>query len=263
MAERLQKVLARAGFGSRRQIENWIRDGKITVNGKLAELGVSISDTDLVKIEGRSVSIASDPAHTARTLIYHKPAGELTTRKDEAGRPTVFDNLPRIKNGRWISVGRLDFNTSGLLLVTTDGELAHRLMHPSWEIEREYAVRILGKVDEESLQRLQEGVMLEDGMAAFASIQDAGGAGANHWYHVIVREGKNREVRRLWESQDVQVSRLIRIRYGPVSLPRNVRAGRFQDLQQDEIKALYAAVELDAPAPRAVRRPGNKRRRSR
>jgi len=263
MAERLQKVLARAGFGSRRQIENWIRDGKITVNGKLAELGVSISDTDLVKIEGRSVSIASDPAHTARTLIYHKPAGELTTRKDEAGRPTVFDNLPRIKNGRWISVGRLDFNTSGLLLVTTDGELAHRLMHPSWEIEREYAVRILGKVDEESLQRLQEGVMLEDGMAAFASIQDAGGAGANHWYHVIVREGRNREVRRLWESQDVQVSRLIRIRYGPVSLPRNVRAGRFQDLQQDEIKALYAAVELDAPAPRAVRRPGNKRRRSR
>ena len=263
MAERLQKVLARAGFGSRRQIENWIRDGKITVNGKLAELGVSISDTDLVKIEGRSVSIASDPAHTARTLIYHKPAGELTTRKDEAGRPTVFDNLPRIKNGRWITVGRLDFNTSGLLLVTTDGELAHRLMHPSWEIEREYAVRILGKVNEESLQRLQEGVMLEDGMAAFASIQDAGGAGANHWYHVIVREGRNREVRRLWESQDVQVSRLIRIRYGPVSLPRNVRAGRFQDLQQDEIKALYAAVELDAPAPRAVRRPGNKRRRSR
>jgi 23S rRNA pseudouridine2605 synthase len=136
-------------------------------------------------------------------------------------------------------------------------------MHPSWEIEREYAVRILGKVDEESLQRLQEGVMLEDGMAAFASIQDAGGAGANHWYHVIVREGRNREVRRLWESQDVQVSRLIRIRYGPVSLPRSVRAGHFQDLQPDEIKALYAAVELDAPAPRAVRRPGNKRRRSR
>jgi 23S rRNA pseudouridine2605 synthase len=133
MAERLQKVLARAGFGSRRQIETWIRDGKITVNGKLAELGVSVADTDLVKIEGRSVSIAVDPARTARTLIYHKPAGELTTRKDEAGRPTVFDNLPRIKNGRWITVGRLDFNTSGLLLVTTDGELAHRLMHPSWE----------------------------------------------------------------------------------------------------------------------------------
>jgi 23S rRNA pseudouridine2605 synthase len=263
MAERLQKVLARAGFGSRRQIENWIRDGKITVNGKLAELGVSISDTDLVKIEGRSVSIAADPARTARTLIYHKPAGELTTRKDEAGRPTVFENLPRIKNGRWITVGRLDFNTSGLLLVTTDGELAHRLMHPSWEVEREYAVRILGKVDAAVLQRLQEGVMLEDGMASFASIQDAGGAGANHWYHVIVREGKNREVRRLWESQGLQVSRLIRIRYGPIELPRNVRAGRFQDLQQDEVKALYATVKLDAPEPHVMRRPGKKRRRTR
>jgi len=263
MAERLQKVLARAGFGSRRQIETWIRDGKITVNGKLAELGVTVADTDLVKIEGRSVSIAADPIHTARTLIYHKPAGELTTRKDEAGRPTVFDNLPRIRNGRWITVGRLDFNTSGLLLVTTDGELAHRLMHPSWEIEREYAVRILGKVDEESLQRLQDGVMLEDGMAAFASIQDAGGAGANHWYHVIVREGKNREVRRLWESQGLQVSRLIRIRYGPINLPRNVRAGHFQDLQQDEVKALYATVKLDAPEPHVMRRPGKKRRRPR
>ncbi|HAJ92153.1 MAG TPA: 23S rRNA pseudouridylate synthase B [Gammaproteobacteria bacterium] len=263
MAERLQKVLARAGFGSRRQIETWIRDGKITVNGKLAELGVTVADTDLVKIEGRSVSIAADPTRTARTLIYHKPAGELTTRKDEAGRPTVFDNLPRIKNGRWITVGRLDFNTSGLLLVTTDGELAHRLMHPSWEIEREYAVRILGKVDEESLKRLQDGVMLEDGMAAFASIQDAGGAGANHWYHVIVREGKNREVRRLWESQGLQVSRLIRIRYGPIELPRSVRAGHFQDLQQDEVKALYATVKLDAPAPHVMRRPGKKRRRPR
>ena len=263
MAERLQKVLARAGYGSRRQIETWIRDGKITVNGKLAELGVSVVDTDLVKIEGRSVSIAANPGHTARTLIYHKPAGELTTRKDEAGRPTVFDNLPKIKNGRWITVGRLDFNTSGLLLVTTDGELAHRLMHPSWEIEREYAVRILGKVDQETLVRLQEGVELDDGMASFTSIQDAGGAGANHWYHVIVKEGKNREVRRLWESQGLQVSRLIRIRYGPVMLPRTVRAGHFQDLPQDEVKALYATVKLEAPEPPPQRRSAHKRRRSR
>jgi 23S rRNA pseudouridine2605 synthase len=261
MAERLQKVLARAGFGSRRQIETWIRDGKITVNGKLAELGVSVSETDLVKIEGRSVSIAANPEHTARTLIYHKPAGELTTRKDEAGRPTVFDNLPKIKSGRWVTVGRLDYNTSGLLLVTTDGELAHRLMHPSWEIEREYAVRILGKVEEDTLQRLQEGVELEDGMASFASIQDAGGTGANHWYHVIVKEGKNREVRRLWESQGLQVSRLTRIRYGPIMLPRSVRAGHFQDLQQDEVKALYTTVKLETPAPRPLRRSGKKHRR--
>jgi 23S rRNA pseudouridine2605 synthase len=147
--------------------------------------------------------------------------------------------------------------------VTTDGELAHRLMHPSWEIEREYAVRILGKVDEDTLRRLQEGVELEDGMASFSSIQDAGGTGANHWYHVIVKEGKNREVRRLWESQGLQVSRLIRIRYGPVMLPRDVRAGHFQDLPQDEVKALYATVKLDAPAARPVRRPAKKRRRSR
>lgn len=262
MAERLQKVLARAGFGSRRQIETWIRDGKISVNGKLAELGVSVSETDLVKIEGRSVSIAANPGHTARTLIYHKPAGELTTRKDEAGRPTVFDNLPKIKSGRWVTVGRLDFNTSGLLLVTTDGELAHRLMHPSWEIEREYAVRILGKVDEDTLRRMQEGVELEDGMASFESIQDAGGAGANHWYHVIVKEGKNREVRRLWESQGLQVSRLTRIRYGPIMLPRSVRAGHVQDLQQDEVKALYTMVKLEVPAPRPLRRPGKKHHRS-
>jgi 23S rRNA pseudouridine2605 synthase len=248
LAERLQKVLARAGHGSRRQIEAWIRDGKITVNGKLAELGLSVSATDIIKIDGRSVSTASGPDEVPRTLIYHKPSGELTTRKDEAGRPTVFDHLPRIAHGRWISVGRLDFNTSGLLLVTTDGELAHRLMHPSWEVEREYAVRVLGEVGDEVLQRLQEGVMLDDGLAAFASIVDAGGAGANHWYHVILREGKNREVRRLWESQGLQVSRLIRIRYGPVSLPRSLRAGRFKDLEPAELRALYALVRLEAPA---------------
>lgn len=263
MAERLQKVLARAGHGSRRQVESWIREGKITVNGKLAELGVSVSATDRVKIDGRSVSIAAGPDNIPRTLIYHKPSGELTTRKDEEGRPTVFDHLPRLKNGRWISVGRLDFNTSGLLLVTTDGELAHRLMHPSWEVEREYAVRILGKVDDEVLQRLQQGVLLDDGMAAFTSIQDAGGAGANHWYHVILREGKNREVRRLWESQGLQVSRLIRIRYGPVELSRDVRAGRFRDLTRDEMTSLYALVKLEAPKPQPARRLPAKRGRRR
>lgn len=260
MAERIQKVLARAGFGSRRQIETWIREGKITVNNKPAEIGMSIAETDLVKIDGRSVSIASTTVTPLRTLIYHKPAGEVTTRKDEAGRPTVFDHLPRIKNARWITVGRLDINTSGLLLVTTDGELAHRLMHPSWQIEREYAVRILGTVDDEILQRLQQGVMLEDGMASFAVIRDAGGTGANHWYHVILREGRNREVRRLWESQGLKVSRLIRVRYGPVELPRNIRAGKFQDLPQQDIEALYAAVKLEAPAPRPQRRPGPRRR---
>jgi len=263
LAERLQKVLARAGFGSRRQLEDWIRDGRIMVNGQRAEIGASVEPTDLVKIDGRSVSIATDPAHAARTLLYHKPAGELTTRRDEAGRPTVFDNLPRIKNGRWIAVGRLDFNTSGLLLMTTDGELAHRLMHPSWELEREYAVRVLGKADEAVLQRLQEGVMLDDGMAAFTSLEDAGGQGANHWYHVVVREGRNREVRRMWESQGLKVSRLIRIRYGPVSLPRDLRAGRFQDPTRAELEALYASVDLPAPEPRPQRRAAAGRRKRR
>jgi len=253
MAERLQKVLARAGFGSRRQIEEWIRAGRITVNDQPAELGISVSDQDRIKVDGRPVTLATGEL-APRTLAYHKPAGELTTRKDEAGRPTVFDSLPRIRNARWITIGRLDFNTSGLLLVTTDGELAHRLMHPSWEIEREYAVRILGKVEDEVLRRLQEGVMLEDGMAAFSSIREAGGEGANHWYHVIVREGRNREVRRLWESQGLQVSRLIRVRYGPVSLPGELRAGRFRDLTRKEITALYAAVQLPAPKPAPPRR---------
>ena len=160
------------------------------MNGKLAELGISVSATDIIKIEGRSVSTATGPDSISRTLIYHKPSGELTTRKDEAGRPTVFDNLPRISNGRWIGVGRLDINTAGLLLFTTDGELAHRLMHPSQQIEREYAVRILGEVSPEVLQRLSKGVQLDDGFARFAAIRDSGGSGANHWYHVVIREGQ-------------------------------------------------------------------------
>jgi len=269
MAERLQKVLARAGFGSRREIEEWIRAGRLAINGKPAELGVSIDERDLVSLDGRALNLAGRSAPVQRTLVYHKPAGELTTRRDAEGRPTVFDSLPRIRNGRWITVGRLDFNTAGLLLVTTDGELAHRLMHPSWEIEREYAVRVLGKVDDQVLQRLQEGVMLEDGMAAFNSLRDAGGQGANHWYHVTVKEGRNREVRRLWESQGIQVSRLIRVRYGPVSLPAGLRAGRFRDLERAEVEALYAAVNLPVP-PAPVRRPaaprqgrGQRTRRSR
>jgi 23S rRNA pseudouridine2605 synthase len=247
LAERLQKFLAQAGYGSRREIENWIREGRISVNERPAELGISVTAEDRIRVDGRLVSVASQTQRPPRTMAYHKPAGELTTRKDAEGRPTVFDNLPKIRSGRWISVGRLDFNTAGLLLVTTDGELAHRLMHPSWEIEREYAVRVLGEADEAILQRLQEGVMLEDGMAAFTSIKDAGGQGINHWYHVTVREGRNREVRRMWESQGLQVSRLIRIRFGPVSLHRSLRAGRFQDLTAEELAALYAAVKLPVP----------------
>jgi len=176
--------------------------------------------------------------------MYHKPVGEVCSRKDPEGRPSVFDRLPVLRQGRWILVGRLDLNTSGLLLLTNEGDLAHRLMHPSSEIEREYAVRILGEVDEAMLKRLQDGVELEDGRAAFDSVRDAGGTGANHWYHVILREGRRREVRRIWESQGVRVSRLIRLRYGNVCLPRGLADGRFRDLDESELSELMASVGM-------------------
>jgi len=254
MSERLQKVLARAGYGSRRQLEDWIRAGRITVNDVPAELGLTVSETDSIQIDGRPISIAAAAARTTtRTLLYHKPAGELTTRSDPEGRPTVFDNLPGMKTGRWIAVGRLDLNTAGLLLLTTDGELANRLMHPSRGIEREYAVRVLGIVEPSVLQRLQQGVLLEDGMASFSSIRDAGGRGANHWYHVTLKEGRNREVRRLWESQGLRVSRLMRVRYGPIVLPREIRPGRHRELTRQEVRALYDSVELESPPPQKKR----------
>ena len=248
MTERLQKVLARAGYGSRRQIEAWVEAGRISIDGSPARPGQGISGTESILIDGRPVSLAAATGRTTqRTLIYHKPVGELTTRSDPEGRPTVFDHLPAIQTGRWINVGRLDLNTAGLLLLSTDGELANRLMHPSSEIEREYAVRVLGKVDPAVFEHLLNGVELEDGKAAFAAIRDAGGKGANHWYHVILKEGRNREVRRLWESQGIAVSRLIRVRYGPIGLPRQLRPGRYRELDRREVNALYRAVNLKAP----------------
>jgi 23S rRNA pseudouridine2605 synthase len=259
MAERLQKILARAGYGSRRQIEEWIRAGRIRVNGSPAELGLSVTAEDAIEIDGHPVALAI--AHSQpvpRTLLYHKPAGELTTRADPQGRPTVFDTLPSLKTARWIAVGRLDLNTDGLLLLTTDGELANRLMHPSSEIEREYAVRVLGKVSPEVLERLLQGVELEDGRAAFATLRDAGGTGANHWYHVTLKEGRNREVRRLWESQGVKVSRLMRVRFGPIGLPRELRPGRHRALTRPETVALYRAAGLKPPRVSAQRVAGAK-----
>ena len=197
--EKVQKVLARAGLGSRREIERWIEAGRVAVNGKAARLGDRVDDHDRLAVDGRAVDLA--PAQEARCILYHKPPGEVCSRSDPEGRRTVFGRLPNLKSGRWISIGRLDFNTSGLLLFTTDGDLANGLMHPSSNIEREYMVRVMGDVQEDMLRRMLEGVMLDDGMARFADIQDGGGDGINRWYYVVLMEGRNREVRRLWESQ--------------------------------------------------------------
>ena len=242
-AERLHKLLAQAGCGSRRAIEEWIRAGRITVNGELAAVGAAVVPGDVVCIDGKIVNWEKAAAPLPRVLIYNKPSGEVCTRSDPEGRATVFDRLPRVA-GRWVAVGRLDFTTLGLLLFTSDGELAHRLMHPSTGMEREYAVRVLGKVDDAMLRRLREGVMLEDGAAHFDAIIDAGGQGSNHWYHVIVREGRNREVRRLWESQGVTVSRLMRVRYGPIALPKGLPPGRHRELDEAEVNALLAAAGM-------------------
>ena len=250
MSERLHKLLASAGFGSRREIERWIEEGRVMVNGVIAKRGDSATEQDEISIDGRRLLARQISAPQRRVIAYYKPEGEITTRKDPEGRPTIFENLPRITQGRWITVGRLDINTSGLLLLTTDGELANRLMHPSHAVQREYAVRVLGEVDAEILKRLLHGVELEDGVAHFESIADAGGSGANHWYHVTLSEGRNREVRRLWETQGIKVSRLIRVRYGPMTLPRRLRPGRWQELTAEELEPLLALVGL--PAERTV-----------
>ncbi len=244
MKERIQKLLSRAGYGSRREIERWVEAGDILVNGRRAEIGQAIDERDQVTLRGQRLYLSSRLQATPKVLMYNKPAGEVCTMSDPEGRATVFDNLPSVRAGRWIMVGRLDINTDGLLLFTTDGELANRLMHPSSGIEREYATRVLGEVDGDMLARLQEGVELEDGKASFLSIKDAGGEGANHWYHVVLAEGRNREVRRLWESQGVKVSRLIRIRYGTVELPRYLRTGHHQELDVKAMRKLYEAVGL-------------------
>jgi len=230
-SERLQKVLAQAGLGSRRAMETWIKQGVIKVNQSVAELGAKVEVGDRVRVDDRQYEVCElDEKERPRLLLYHKPDGEISTRNDPEGRKTVFQRLPQLQNGRWIAVGRLDINTSGVLLFTNSGELANRLMHPSSEIEREYAVRILGEVDETMLKNLKQGVELEDGLAKFDSIEDAGGQGSNHWYHVTLKEGRNQEVRRLWTSQGVTVSRLIRVRFGDLLLPRDLRLGKFLDV---------------------------------
>jgi 23S rRNA pseudouridine2605 synthase len=243
--EKLQKVLARLGLGSRRDIESWITAGRVNVNGAVATLGQRVDSHDAISVDGRLLKREEAEEAIRRVLIYNKPEGEVCTRDDPEGRPTVFERLPRLKTGRWINVGRLDINTTGLLLFTTDGELANRLMHPSYQMDREYAVRVRGEVTDEMVELLKKGVMLDDGPANFSDIQRApGGEGFNHWFHCVVMEGRNREVRRLWESQDVVVSRLKRVRFGPVFLTSELSLGRWREMSQGEIDILSEEVGL-------------------
>jgi len=252
MQERLQKVLARTGLGSRRHVEELIRAGRVQVDGRIAELGQKVGGEERILVDGKPVDIALETPAVPAVILYHKPVGEVCSRSDPEGRKTVFASLPKLRTGRWISVGRLDISTAGLLLFTTDGELAHRLMHPSQEIEREYAVRLLGEVRADMLERLIKGVELEDGFARFTAIEESGGSGANRWYHVIIKEGRNREVRRLWESQGLTVSRLSRVRYGPIILERGLRPGKSRPLTFAEQQQLYKAAGLKAPGHRRV-----------
>jgi 23S rRNA pseudouridine2605 synthase len=247
MNERLQKLLASAGHGSRRGIEDWIRAGRVTVNGKVATLGERATPADRICLDGKPLDLQGRAA-TTDVLLYHKPVGEVTTRSDPEGRPTVFDRLPAPRSGRWIVVGRLDVNTSGLLLFTNDGELAHRLMHPSTEIAREYLVRVRGRPGTEVIERLRRGVVLDDGPARFDRIAPESTEGSHSWFRVSLHEGRNREVRRLFEHEGFEVSRLTRIRYGSCDLPRDLRAGAFKQLEPSELEELSRLATSAAAA---------------
>jgi 23S rRNA pseudouridine2605 synthase len=252
--EKLQKVLARAGLGSRRAMEKVIGQGKVKVNGEVANLGDRVELTDQIDVDGRRIKIEKSEQRRIRVLLYNKPEGEICTRSDPEKRPTVYDRLPPITGDRWISVGRLDFNTSGLLLFTNEGELANKLMHPSSVIDREYLARIQGEVDKDMKQRLRDGVMLDDGIAKFTDVVDGAGEGRNQWYYCVVMEGRNREVRRLWESQGVIVSRLKRVRYGNIFIPSHVRVGQWIELNDFEIQDLCVTAGIDAPSAKPLTR---------
>ena len=251
MSEKLQKLLATVGLGSRRELEKWISAGRVSVNGSTAKLGDRAEADDRILVDGRPIKIVTDDS--PRLLMYSKPEGEVSTTTDPEGRPTVFDGLPRLSRGRWIAIGRLDINTSGLLLFTTHGELANRLMHPSYEVKREYMVRIHGEVNEAMIARLTEGVILEDGVAKFQTVKAQHARSndehisSNQWFRIILAEGRTREVRRLWESQGVEVNRLKRISYGPIELPSFVRRSEFIELDPKQVISLFRAVSLKPP----------------
>ena len=258
-SQKLQKVLAQAGLGSRREIEEWIGAGQVSVNGAPAHIGQRVGRGDRVKVRGRPVALRLAP-RLPRLLIYHKPEGEIVSRDDPQGRPSVFDRLPPLRSGRWVAIGRLDFNTTGLLLFTTSGELADRLMHPRYGIEREYAVRIVGALSDGQREQLLAGVRLADGVAGFDTLEDAGGEGTNRWYRVTLGEGRNREVRRLFEHLGVMVSRLMRVRYGPLSLPRRLKRGMWSELPEAEVESLLAQLGGRPPPVPSRRRSDPPRR---
>jgi 23S rRNA pseudouridine2605 synthase len=258
MSERLHKVLAAAGLGSRREMEDWIRTGRVVVNGQVATVGQTVGARDRVIVNGKPVRLHLDIQRLPRVLLYHKPEGEIVSRSDPEGRPTVFANLPRLRTAKWLAVGRLDMNSSGLLLFTTSGELANRLMHPRYEVEREYAVRVMGLLTPEQSKQLRDGVELDGTLARFESIEDRGGEGSNHWYHVVIKEGKNREVRRMFDVVGLLVSRLIRVRYGSLRLPPRLKRAHIQELERDQVAVLMKQVGLETMQegpPRQTARP--------
>lgn len=240
---KLHKALADAGHGSRRELEEWIIAGRVSVNGQPAHVGQRIGPNDKIRVNGKLVNLKVGSSRVPRVVLYHKPEGEIVSHNDPEGRPSVFDHLPKIRGGRWLSVGRLDFNSCGLLVVTNSGDLANRLMHPRFGIDREYAVRVLGDLSEEALEQLYDGIQLEDGPARFTHIEEAGGDGANRWYNVTLAEGRNREVRRMFDSVGVTVSRLMRVRYGPINLPPQLKRGQYRELSEAEVKTLLANLK--------------------
>ena len=246
-SQKLQKVLAAAGFGSRRDMEEWIAAGRVLVNGEPAQLGQRVSAADRILADRRPVHWPFGEAELPRIIIYHKPEGEIVSRDDPKSRKSVFEGLPRVRNGKWIAIGRLDFNTEGLLVFTTSGELANRLMHPSFAVEREYAVRVMGELSREQMDQLTAGIELDDGPAHIERIVEEGGDNANRWYRIVIREGRNREVRRMFMAMGLMVSRLIRIRFGMINLPARVKRGQTLELDPHQVAAILKWTGLPVP----------------
>jgi 23S rRNA pseudouridine2605 synthase len=253
---KLHKALADAGLGSRREMEAWIAEGRVTVNGETAQVGDRVTARDVIKVSGRRIYLRAPEEKRVRVLLYHKQEGEIVSRDDPRGRATVFEQLPKIRGAKWVSVGRLDFNTEGLMIFTTSGELANRLMHPRFEVEREYAVRVLGELTPEMQRQLLDGVELEDGEARVESLVEAGGEGVNRWWRVVIMEGRYREVRRLFDAIGIKVSRLIRIRYGPIELPPQLKRGQKHELDETEVKRLLRWTGM--PVPQSKPRPSGR-----